>query len=192
MDQDELLAKLRAQPWGNRVIDVARELGVDPVALAATAEIERNFGATTKHQSRYASYTGVFQMGKLAYLDALKEIKRRDPELYRGLIQDSGSGRRDPANEAVAAMGYLIYLDEGLERRGVHRPTLLDIRAAYNFGLEAAMQMAKAPKAALMKTIIDSRAFQQNHLRDGETVEDWRRTITSKIGYGAATSSVMK
>lgn len=189
----ELLAKLRAQPWGQRVIDAAQELGVDPVALAATAEIESDFGASTKHQSRHAPTLGVFQMQKLAYIDALKEIKRHDPELYQGMIQDSVTGRLDPANEAVAALGYLIYTVEGLERQGVYRPTFLDVRAAYNFGLEAGVRIAKADKNKLMKSLIKDRiVLRRNNIREDETVEDWRRTITRKIGYGAATSSVMK
>ncbi len=185
------MTKLEAQPWSRRLVDIARQLGVNPLALAATAEIESGFGATTKHQSRYSSALGMFQMQKLAYLDALKEIARHDPDLYRGMIKESVRGRNDPENEAVAAMGYLVHLVEELKRRGVSRPTFLDVRAAYNFGLDAGVRMSQKDKTTKMKDVVgNDSVLKSNGISKEQTVDEWRRGVIGKVGYGAATSVV--
>ena len=113
-------------------------------------------------------------------------------DLVIDMVKDSTIGRLDTANEAVAAMGYLIYLVEGLRRQGISKPTFLDVRAAYNFGPNAGVMISRAERAALMKNIINNdHTLKINGLNPTSTVEDWQQNVISKVGYSAANSLVM-
>jgi hypothetical protein len=182
-----VLGTMLAQPWGAAAVGNAQAVGVNPSALAATCVLEsacQNVGG--------AGAQGVFQMYPAAFNEGLQTALAANPSLASQVVQGT-TGRMDPATEAIAASGYLIQAAQSLESAGIVDPTVLQVRGYYNFGPAYGAQLAQAsdnePIANVLSGMSQS-ALAQNGILPGETVGQWRATVSSKIGNAANQSVV--
>lgn len=176
-------------PWGAQAAADAQALGLNPSALAATCVLESGCGANT---SSTGSAQGVFQMQPAAYQEGLNTALAANPALASQIVQGS-AGMNDPVTEAIAASGYLMQASNSLESAGITDPTVLDARGYYNFGPKYADAVASAPDSAPMAQVLagaSSNVFTGNNITPGETVGQWRASVSATIG-NAAGQSVM-
>jgi hypothetical protein len=176
------LATMLGTAWGATAVANAQTLGVNPSALAATCVLEsgcQNAGGSGAQ--------GVFQMYPAAFNEGLQTALAANPSLALQIVQGN-AGRMDPATEAIAASGYLIQAVQNLQGAGIVDPTVLQVRGYYNFGPAYGAQLAQAsdnePIASVLYGMSQS-ALSQNGIRPGETVGQWRATVSSKIGNAA-------
>ena len=181
------LGTMLAQPWGATAVGNAQTLGVNPSALAATCVLEsacQNVGGSGAQ--------GVFQMYPAAFNEGLQTALAAAPSLASQVVQGT-AGRMNPATEAIAASGYLIQAAQTLESAGIADPTVLQVRGYYNFGPAYGAELAQAsdnePIANVLNGMSQS-ALAQNGILPGETVGQWRATVSSKIGNAANQSVV--
>jgi hypothetical protein len=182
-----VLGTILAQPWGLTAVGNALALGVNPSALAATCVLEsacQNVGGSGAQ--------GVFQMYPAAYNEGLQTALADNPSLASQVVQGT-AGRMDPATEAIAASGYLIQAAQSLQSAGIADPTVLQVRGYYNFGPAYGAELAQASDNELIANVLygmSQSALAQNGILPGETVGQWRATVSSKIGNAANQSVV--
>jgi hypothetical protein len=181
------LATMLATAWGATAVANAQMVGVNPSALAATCVLEsgcQNAGGSGAQ--------GVFQMFPAAYNEGLQTALEANPSLASQIVQGS-AGRMDPATEAIAASGYLIQAVQNLQGAGIDDPTVLQVRGYYNFGPAYGAQLAQASDSEPIASVLygmSQSALAQNGIQPGETVGQWRATVSSKIGNAANQSVV--
>lgn len=173
--------------WGMQAIQNAEALGVNPSALAATCVLESGCQNVDGSGAQ-----GVFQMYPAAFREGLQTALAANPGLASQIVQDD-AGRMDPTTEAIAAAGYLMLANQSLQSAGISNPTVLDARGYYNFGPAYGGQLAAAsdsePIASVLAGMSQS-ALAANGITPGETVGQWRASVSSKIG-GAARQLVL-
>ncbi len=181
----DALDTMLAQSWGTSAIANAQALGLNPTALAATCVIESGCGADVGDGS---GAQGVFQMYPAAFQEGLQTALAADPSLASEIVQGS-AGMDDPATEAIAASGYLIEANQGLENAGISDPTVLDARAVYNFGPTNGVALATADPSELVADAmpnVSQATLSANGISPGETVAEYQASVTSKIGNAAS------
>lgn len=181
------LATMLGTAWGATAVANAQTVGVNPSALAATCVLEsgcQNVGGSGAQ--------GVFQMYPAAFNEGLQTALAANPSLASQIVQGN-AGRMDPATEAIAATGYLIQAVQNLQGAGVDDPTVLQVRGYYNFGPAYGAQLAQASDSEPIASVLygmSQSALAQNGIHPGETVGQWRATVSSKIGNAANQSVV--
>jgi hypothetical protein len=181
----DVLETMLAQSWGTSAIADAQALGLNPSALAATCVIESGCGADVGDGS---GAQGVFQMYPAAFQEGLQTALAADPSLASEIVQGS-AGMNDPTTEAIAASGYLIEANQGLENAGISDPTVLDARAVYNFGPTNGVALATADPSELVADAmpnVSQATLSANGISPGETVAEYQASVTSKIGNAAS------
>jgi hypothetical protein len=180
------LSTMETTSWGLQAIQNAEALGVNPSALAATCVLESG----CSQPSGGSGAQGVFQMFPAAYQEGLAAALAANPDLASQIVPGD-AGRNDPTTEAIAASGYLMMANQYLESQGIPNPTILDARAYYNFGPSAGAQIANAsdtqPMAAILSNLSPSQ-LAANGITPGETVGQWRASVSSKIGNASGQS----
>jgi hypothetical protein len=183
---NDALNTLLSQSWGSTAVSNAEAVGLNPSALAATCVVESG----CQNVNGASGAQGAFQMYPAAYQEGLQTALAANPSLASQIVQGS-AGMNDPTTEAIAASGYLLMASQTLESAGVSSPTVLDARGYYNFGPSYGSQLALAdadePIANELSGMSQS-TLTQNGITAGETVGQWRASVSSTIGNAAGQS----
>jgi hypothetical protein len=184
-------AAMMAQDWGSQAADAAAAMGVSATALAATCVMESN--CQNVGSSSGSSAAGAFQMINSTYTADINAAVAYDPNIA-GSIVSGLAGQMDPATEAYAA-AYEMRTNALLlqNQQNMSDPTVLDVRAVYQFGAGAGPGVASAPDSANIGQItgLSAASLAANGLTTSSTVGDWRATIISKLGSATANQSVL-
>lgn len=175
---------MMSQSWGAQASSNATALGVNPTALAATCVVES--GCTNNESS--GDIRGVFQMTSSAYTSNLAAALASDPNLANS-ITSGLAGQNDPATQSIAAAQYLKTAATSLQNQGISNPTVLDVRGSYNFGMGNGYAIASADGSALMSNVVtglSSSTLAANGITSTTTVQQWRDSVSSKIGTAAS------
>lgn len=187
------MTSMMAKPWGDAASQNAQTVGITPVALAATCQIEAS-GCQTNPASASTTITGTFQMLDSTYTSMINAAVAANPSLAANIVPGL-AGKLDPATESIAAAEYLKQGAVSLQSNGISNPSVLDVRGYYNFGPGNAVAIANAPDGALMSSQVSGLSaaqFKSNGIDPATTtVGQWRASVTAKIGSSAATSSVL-
>jgi hypothetical protein len=182
----DALNTLLGQSWGATAVNEAEAVGINPTAVAATCVLESG----CQNVTGASGAQGAFQMYPAAYQEGLQAALAANPSLASQIVPGS-AGMNDPTTEAIAASGYLLQANSALQGAGVSQPTVLDARGYYNFGPAYGSQLALAsadePIANVLSGMSQS-ALSQNGINTGETVGQWRASVSSKIGAAASQS----
>lgn len=174
---------MAAQSWGQQASQYAQQMGVNPVVLAGTCQIESN----CQNVAGTGSITGPFQMTSGTYNQSIQEAVSQNPSLA-----GVASGNSDPASQSIAAAQYLRDAATSLQASGIQNPTGLDVRAYYNFGPSAGATVAAAPDSANMAGLLPAGTnLAANGITSGTTVGQWRQMVTNGMGATAASASVL-
>ena len=122
---------MMAQSWGSSAASAAGAMGVSATALAATCAMESN--CQNVGSSGGSSATGAFQMISSTYNADITGAVAYDPSIA-GTIVSGSAGEMDPATEAYAAAYELRTMRCRLQNNGITDPTVLQMRAVYQFG----------------------------------------------------------
>ena len=187
------MTSMMSRSWGEAASQNAQTVGITPVALAATCQIEAG-GCQTNPASSSTTITGTFQMLDSTYTAMMNSALARNPSLAANIVPGL-AGKLDPATESIAAAEYLRQGAVSLQNNQVANPTVLDVRGYYNFGPGNAASIAQAEDSALMSSQIRGLTDKQllaNGITAGvTTVGQWRASVTSKIGATAASVPVL-
>ncbi len=186
------MASMMGRSWGDAASQNAQTVGITPVALAATCQIEAS-GCQTNPASSSTTITGTFQMLDSTYTAMMNSALARNPSLAANIVPGL-AGKLDPATESIAAAEYLRQGAVSLQSNNVSNPTVLDVRGYYNFGPSYGASLARASPDALMSEVVSLSAngYKNNGIVPGvTTVGSWRTSVTSKIGSSAASASVL-
>lgn len=187
------MASMMGRSWGEAASQNAQTVGITPVALAATCQIEAG-GCQTNPASSSTTITGSFQMLDSTYTAMMNSALARNPSLAANIVPGL-AGKLDPATESIAAAEYLRQGAVSLQGNQVANPTVLDVRGYYNFGPGNAASIAQADDSALMSSQIRGLTDKQllaNGITSGvTTVGQWRAAVTNKIGATAASAPVL-
>jgi hypothetical protein len=181
------LDTMLATSWGTSAQQSSEALGVNATALAATCVLESN----CQNVGGSGSITGAFQMTSSTYQSSLNAALQADPSLAADIVPGL-AGQSDPATQAIAASEYLKQAAQSLQNNGVSNPTVLDVRGYYNFGPSGAA-LATADADATMASVLTNTSaatLAANGITSGETVGQWRASVSSKIS-GAASAPVL-
>jgi hypothetical protein len=182
---------MMAQDWGSQAADAAAAMGVSATALAATCVMESN--CQNVGSSSGSSAAGAFQMINSTYTADINAAVAYDPNIG-GTIVSGLAGQMDPATEAYAA-AYELRTDALMLQNGgyVSDPTVLAVRAVYQFGGNVGPYVATADDSANIAQItgLSAASLAANGLTTSSTVGDWRATIISKLGSATANQSVL-
>ena len=175
---------MMAQAWGNQAVDAANAMGINAAALAATCVMEsncQNVGA-----SGGGSAAGVFQMINSTYTADINGALAYDPSIA-GNIVSGLAGQMDPGTEAYAAAYELQQDAQLLQGNGISNPTVVDVRAVYQFGSGVGSQVAQAPDSANLESLVNLSAasLAANGLTASTTVGQWRAMQVQKLGSDA-------
>ena len=181
---------MMAQDWGSQAADAAAAMGVSATALAATCAMEsncQNVGAASG-----SSATGAFQMINSTYTADINGAVAYDPNIA-GSIVSGLAGQMDPATEAYAASYELRSDALLLQSNGIEDPTVLNVRAVYQFGAGAGPAVATANDSANIAALtgLSAASLAANGLSTSSTVGQWRATVTAKLGSATASQSVL-
>ena len=135
---------MNAQSWGSQAAAAATALGVNPAALAATCMMEsqcQNVGSS----SSVSSAAGAFQMISTTYTADINGAVAEDPAIASNIVQGL-AGQMDPGTEAYAASYELQQDAQMLQNGGVSNPTVLSVRAVYQFGGATGVGVALAQR----------------------------------------------
>src|ERR1700722_12417493 len=181
---------MMAQSWGSAAANAAGAMGVSATALAATCAMEsncQNVGA-----SGGGSATGAFQMINSTYTADINGAVAYDPTLA-GNIVSGLAGQMDPTTEAYAASYELRSDALLLQSKNIADPTVLDVRAVYQFGSGAGPAVAEADDSANIGQLtgLSAASLAANGLTTSSTVGQWRATVTAKLGSATAGQSVL-
>lgn len=187
------MTSMMSRSWGEAAAQNAQMVGVTPVALAATCQIEAG-GCQTNPRSNSTTITGTFQMRDDTYTSMINAALARNPSLAANAVPGL-SGKLDPATQSIAAAEYLRQGAVALQATGyTPNPTVLDVRGYYNFGPSNASAIARAPDNAVMSDLVTLTAngYRGNGITPGvTTVGQWRASVTDKIGQSAAQAPVL-
>ena len=187
------MASMMSRSWGEAASQNAQTVGITPVALAATCQIEAG-GCQTNPAASSTTITGTFQMLDSTYTAMMNSALARNPSLAANIVPGL-AGKLDPATESIAAAEYLRQGAVSLQNYQVANPTVLDVRGYYNFGPGNAASIAQADDSALMSSQIRGLTDKQllaNGITAGvTTVGQWRAGVTSKVGATAAAAPVL-
>ena len=181
----DVLNTMMATTWGSTASANAEAVGVNPSALAATCALESGCGANLGSGTGGAQ--GVFQMYPAAFQAGLQTALAANPQLASQIVPGD-AGRNDPTTEAIAASGYLMMASQSLQNGGISNLTVLDARGYYNFGPSNGVALANAQDGQTMSSVLYNMSPQSlaaNGITPGETVGQWRASISSKIGNSA-------
>ena len=181
--------KMMAQSWGALAASNAQTVGINPVALAATCVVESG----CQNVQGSGNITGAFQMLNSTYTASMAAALAAHPELASSTTSGL-AGQNDPATQSIAAAQYLKQAAQNLQSNGVSNPTVLDARGYYNFGPLYGSTLAKADGSLLMTETLDgmsSNTLRANGISSTTTVQQWRDSVTSKIGASTASQSVL-
>ena len=175
---------MMAQDWGPQAADAAAAMGVNAAALAATCEMEsqcQNAGAAPG-----GSAAGAFQMINATYTTDINGAIALDPSIA-GSIVSGLAGRMDPGTEAYAAAYELQQDAQLLQGDTGSNPTVLQVRAVYQFGAGAGPNVATAPDSANIESLVNLSAasLAANGLTASSTVGDWRAMQIKTLGADA-------
>ena len=179
---------MMAQSWGALAASNAQTVGINPVALAATCVVESG----CQNVQGSGSITGAFQMMNTTYTAAMAAALADHPELASSATSGL-AGQNDPATQSIAAAEYLKQAAQSLQAAGVSNPTVLDVRGSYNFGPTNGNALAQAQGSALMSSVLQnlsSRTLAANGISSTTTVQQWRDSVSAKVG-SAANQSVL-
>ena len=143
---------MMSQDWGSQAADAAAAMGVSAAALAATCEMEsqcQNTGAAPG-----GSATGAFQMINSTYTADINGAIAEVPSIA-GSIVSGLAGRMDPGTEAYAAAYELQQDAQLLQGDTGSNPTVLQVRAVYQFGAGSGPSVATAPDSANIESIVN-------------------------------------
>ncbi len=186
------MASMMGRSWGEAASQNAQTVGITPVALAATCQIEAG-GCQTNPASSSTTITGSFQMLDSTYTAMMNSALARNPSLAANIVPGL-AGKLDPATESIAAAEYLRQGAVSLQKSGVSNPSVLDVRGYYNFGPSSGASIAQASPETLMSNMVEltDKGYKNNGIVPGvTTVGAWRASVTSKVGASAASSSVL-
>src|SRR3984957_9003574 len=181
---------MMGQSWGSAAANAAGAMGVSATALAATCAMEsncQNVGA-----SGGGSASGAFQMINSTYTADINGAVAYDPTLA-GNIVSGLAGQMDPTTEAYAASYELRSDALLLQSKNIADPTVLDVRAVYQFGSGAGPAVAEADDSANIGQLtgLSAASLAANGLTTSSTVGQWRATVTAKLGSATAGQSVL-
>ena len=179
------LSTMMGTDWGSAAIANAQSVGVNPSALAATCVLESGCQNVSTSGAQ-----GVFQMFPAAFNEGLQTALAANPALASQIVQGS-AGMNDPTTEAIAASGYLMQAAQSLQSAGISDPSVLQARGYYNFGPAYGAQLAAAPDSQPIATVLSGMsqsALAANGIAAGETVGQWRASVSAKIGNAAGQS----
>jgi hypothetical protein len=177
------LDTLLAQSWGAAAIANAEQLGINPSALAATCVVESG----CQNVAGSGTIAGAFQMSAATYTAMINQALANDPSLASE-ITPGLAGQMDPATESIAAAEYLMQGAEALQNAGIASPTVLDVRGYYNFGPANGEALGMANNNETMSQVLSGLSAQTlaaNGITPGETVGQWRASVSAKIGNAA-------
>jgi hypothetical protein len=183
---------MMAQTWGSGAAAAAGDMGVSATALAATCEMESN--CQNVGSSGGSSATGAFQMIGSTYAADIKGAEAYDPSLAGTLVSGS-AGEMDPTTEAYAASYELRQDAINLQNNtDISNPTVLDVRAVYQFGSGVGPAVAEAPDSDNIAelTKLSPASLAANGLTTSSTVGDWRQSVINKLGSATVSASVLQ
>jgi hypothetical protein len=182
---------MMAQDWGSQAGSAASAMGVSATALAATCVMEsncQNVGAGAG-----SSAAGAFQMINSTYTADISGAVAYDPGIA-GSIVSGLAGQMDPATEAYAA-SYELRSDALMLQSGtdISNPTVLDVRAVYQFGAGVGPEVATAADSANIAQItgLSASSLAANGLTTSSTVGQWRAVVIAKLGSATANQAVL-
>jgi hypothetical protein len=123
-------------------------------------------------------------MSNGTYLQTVSEATDSNPSLAAQI-----TSKNDPASQSIAASQYLLDGAQSLRTDGVANPTVLDVRGYYQFGPANAANVAGASGNQLMSDVLtglSSSTLAANNITGSTTVDQWRASVTSKIGTAAS------
>ena len=181
---------MMAQDWGSQAEAAASAMGVSATALAATCAMEsncQNVGAASG-----SSAAGAFQMINSTYTADISGAVAYDPGIA-GSIVSGLAGQMDPATEAYAASYELRSDALLLQSNGVDNPTVLAVRAVYQFGAGSGPAVATANDSENIAELtgLSAASLAANGLTSSSTVGDWRATVVAKLGSATANQTVL-
>ncbi len=179
---------MMAQDWGLQAEAAAAAMGVSATALAATCAMEsncQNVGAS----SSVSNASGAFQMINSTYTADINGALAYDPDIS-GSIVTGLAGKMDPGTEAYAAAYEMRTDAQLLQTNGVSDPTVLQVRAIYQFGAGDGVGVATANDSDNLSELLSLTPAQlaANGLSTSTTVGQWRQAIVSKLGSTASQS----
>jgi hypothetical protein len=169
--------------WGATAVASAQAIGVNPSALAATCVLESG----CQNVQGSGSIVGAFQMTAATYTAMINAAIAQNPSLANQ-ITPGLAGQMDPATESIAASEYLFQGAQYLQASGISDPTVLDVRGYYQFGPAAGGALANATDEESMAAVLSNypqSVLARNGITPGETVGQWRASVSSKIGNAA-------
>jgi hypothetical protein len=182
---------MMAQDWGSQAANAASDMGVTANALAATCVMGsncQNVGASSG-----STAAGAFQMIDSTYTADIKGAVAYDPAIS-GNVVSGLAGQMDPATEAYAA-AYELRTDALMlqNQKGISDPTVLDVRAVYQFGAGVGPGVAIAADSdnIAQLTGLSAASLAANGLTTSSTVGQWRATVVAKLGSATANQSVL-
>ncbi len=180
----DALDTMMGTSWGGAAAQNAQALGVNSTALAATCLMESG----CQNISGSGSAQGAFQMMPSTYNAMMTAALSQDPNLGSNIVSGS-AGMTDPATESIAAAEYLRQGAQYLQNNGVSQPTVLDVRGYYNFGPQGGAALANASDGdsiASTLSMYTPSQLAQNGITSGETVGQWKTSVSSKLGNSAS------
>ncbi|HKN30346.1 MAG TPA: hypothetical protein VJY34_21690 [Roseiarcus sp.] len=182
---------MMAQDWGSQAASAAAAMGVSATALAATCEMESN--CQNVGSGSGSSAAGAFQMINSTYTADINAAVAYDPAIGGGIVSGL-AGQMDPTTEAYAA-SYELRSDALMLQSGtdISNPTVLDVRAVYQFGAGVGPEVATAADSANIAQItgLSAASLAANGLTASSTVGDWRATVIAKLGSATASQTVL-
>jgi hypothetical protein len=172
--------------WGATAVANAQAIGVNPSALAATCVLESG----CQNVQGSGSIAGAFQMTAATYTAMINAAIAQNPTLANQLTSGL-AGQMDPVTESIAASEYLYQGAQYLQGYGISDPTVLDVRGYYQFGPAAGGALANATDEESMAAVLSNypqSVLAKNGITPGETVGQWRASISAKIGNAAGQS----
>ena len=115
-----------------------------------------------------------------------------DPSISGGIVSGL-AGQMDPATEAYAASYELRSDALLLESKSIDEPTVLDVRAVYQFGAGVGPAVAAADDSDNIAALtgLSATSLAANGLTTSSTVGQWRSTVIAKLGSATANQSVL-
>jgi len=182
---------MMAQDWGSQAADAAAAMGVSAAALAATCVMESN--CQNVGSGSGSSAAGAFQMINSTYTADINAAVAYDPAIGGGIVSGL-AGQMDPTTEAYGA-SYELRSDALMLQSGtdISNPTVLDVRAVYQFGAGVGPEVATAADSANIALItgLSATSLAANGLTASSTVGDWRATVIAKLGSATANQTVL-
>ena len=182
---------MMAQDWGSQADAAATAMGVSATALAATCAMEFELPECWRWVRK--------QRGRRVPNDQLDLHSRHQRRCclrsgIAGSIVSGLAGQMDPATEAYAA-SYELRTDALMlqNEEDISNPTVLNVRAVYQFGAGVGPEVAVADDSENIAEItgLSAASLAANGLTTSSTVGQWRATVIAKLGSATANQSVL-